>query len=79
MSADTYAALEDAIRAHIGDETGDGLLTDWVVVAASVNAEPDVTVYSDACSETAAHSLEGLLRIGVRRVVDRDLYEDEDD
>lgn len=77
MSAETYAALEEAIRAHVADENTDWpILTDWVLLTASAGSDALLTGYTDACSESPTHALEGLLHRGLRRLVDRDNGDD---
>lgn len=39
MSAETKAALDAAITAHVTDETGGALVTGWVVQAAGIKGE----------------------------------------
>lgn len=76
MSAETYDAVVDALRAHVADEMPEqGLLTDWYAVLASVGAEMDVTSYLHVSSQAASHVHAGLLRIGVRR---QDAFHDGD-
>lgn len=67
MSAETRAALEAAIQAHITDECGDArALTDWVVCAGFVNldspADRSRHSYIHA-SEGPAHSVMGLVNM----------------
>ena len=78
MSDETYDVLEQAIRDHVADVTDGCIATDWVLLSAAVGAEPLLTRYVDACSETAAHSLEGLLHRAVRKASD-DTDEDDDE
>ena len=72
MSAATYAALEDAVRAHVADELGGQIVVDWVLLTASAGQLVDVTTYLDACSESPQHTLEGLISRGLRRIIARD-------
>ncbi len=69
MSAETYAALDAAVTAHIIDEALDeaDLVRDWVVVAStsSLDDEQDVqeiTVHRSA--STALYAVTGLLEWG---------------
>ena len=39
MSADTKAALEAALNAHITDVTDGDILTDWTLIAATTSVE----------------------------------------
>lgn len=76
MSAETYAAVEEAIAAHLSEEHGTQLLlTDWYIVAASVGEEVDRTLYTHICSSSPEHSLEGLLAKGLRRMTGDEEYE----
>jgi hypothetical protein len=71
VSAETYAALEDAIRAHVADEAhdGHGLLTDWYLLTASVSGQTmDTTDYLHICSDMPTHSALGLVTIAFRRL-----------
>lgn len=73
VSAETYAALEAAIRAHVADSNAEWpILTDWVLLTASAGNDALLTGYTDACSESPTHALEGLLHRGLRRCVARD-------
>lgn len=67
MSEDTWQAVADALRAHLGDEQ-QGLLTDWVAVAACVLPDDsEVTGYQYISSKnTPAHSRLGLALAGYR-------------
>ena len=80
MSDETKAALEDALRAHVADESDYPLTTDWYIIAASVGEDPWLTDYVHVCSDTPLHSLMGLVSIAKRRLVnDHDAPADEDD
>ena len=70
MSAQTYAALEDAIRAHVADEAHDGhtLLTDWYLLTAAVSIEAGTTDYLHTCSDSPIHAALGLVTIAFRRL-----------
>lgn len=70
MSAQTYAALEDAIRAHVADEAHEGhtLLTDWYLLTAAVSGEVGTTDYLHICSDSPLHATLGLVTIAVRRL-----------
>jgi hypothetical protein len=70
--------LEDAIRAHVADSNSDWpVLTDWVLLAASAGNEPLLTGYTDACSESPGHALEGLISRGLRPIVQRESEDDD--
>lgn len=72
MSAETYAALEAAIAAHISDEYAEQqITTDWYLIAAHVGAEIRQTAYTHICSDSAPHSLSGLVWQAQKRL-DRD-------
>lgn len=71
MSAETFAALEDAIRAHVADEAQGGhtLLTDWYLLTAAVSGSVmDSTDYLHICSDMPVHSSLGLVTIAFRRL-----------
>jgi hypothetical protein len=80
MSDETFAAVEDAIRAHVAD-CADGaprLLTDWYVITAAVGEEMAENHYLHVCSETAMHSLHGLVDLAHRRLLsDAGSYDEE--
>ena len=68
-------ALDDAIRAHIGDRHGlDRLVTEWAVVAAHVPPENDgQTAYSlVAPPRVPWHSTAGLLMVGQEALAEDD-------
>lgn len=70
MSEVTYAALEDALRAHIADETDGGYLTAWTLAAAAVSpADPNETHYTYANHEGAPHEWLGLQAMAHRRAM----------
>lgn len=70
MSSETYAALEDAIRAHVADEGHDGhtLLTDWYLLTAAVSTDIGTTDYLHICSDMPVHSAVGLVTVAFRRL-----------
>jgi hypothetical protein len=71
MSAATYEALEQAIRAHVADEgnNGHGFLTDWYLLTAAISGETvDSTDYLHTCSDMALHSALGLVTLAFRRL-----------
>lgn len=80
MSAETWTAVEDAISAHIADEsdTGPRLLTDWYLISASVGGDGETTYYQHATSESSQHVLAGLSLVAYRRML-RYLDGNEDD
>ena len=45
MSKETSQALEDALAAHVADENGGALLTDYLVIAAAVPADGDMETH----------------------------------
>jgi hypothetical protein len=73
MSDETFAALADAIQAHITDDGGQDddqfLLTDWVVYSYSASmTEVGVGAYQRASNNMPGHTLLGLadrLRLNV--------------
>lgn len=76
MSDQTRQALEDAISAHMLDETGEDqvVLSEWIVITASQYMSPDkeyITGYNWACTKTMSHShILGLLQMGTNFVND---------
>jgi len=63
MSDETYAALEDAIRAHIADQQGaDRFIVDWALAVSSKPFEESSTDYGFTYSDSQPHALEGLSR-----------------
>lgn len=70
MSAETRAAVEDAIRAHVADESDDPrVVVDWVVLTSDSGADMDSTGYYYACRDGMPwHSLTGLLSHFLRRL-----------
>jgi len=75
MSDATWAAVRDAIQAHVNDEWGDSrILTDWVVMAASFGIEPNLTSYDYIVSDdTPKHNVMGLCHMLVDTYGHRDL------
>lgn len=62
MSAESRARMEDAIRAHVADESDGGLCTAWVLAAVNVEpADPGVVGYTFWNSATPRHEIVGLL------------------
>jgi len=68
MSAETKAAMEAAIQAHLADEfenASDILLTDYVMACAAVRMDPgaelNTTSYSWWSNGGAHHSMRGLV------------------
>lgn len=69
MSAETYAALDAAITAHVIDEALDqaDLVRDWVVVAStsSLNNDEDIQeIAVHRSGSTALYTVTGLLEWG---------------
>ncbi|MCG7285373.1 hypothetical protein MHY85_05205 [Cellulomonas sp. ACRRI] len=63
MSDDTYAALEDAIRAHITNQQGaDRFIVDWALAVSSKPFDDNSTGYGFTYSDSQPHALEGLTR-----------------
>lgn len=70
MSTATYAVLEDAVRAHVADETDGGYATAWHIVAAAVSPDsPDETHYQYVTHDGAPHEWIGLLWMAQRRAM----------
>ena len=70
MSDTTYAALEDAIRAHVADETSGGYLTCWYLAAAAARPEDaQCTEYVYANHDGAPHEWLGLQWMAQRRAM----------
>ena len=78
MSAETKAALESAIAAHIADATDGNILTDWGMVTASTTMEDigsGATVYRFDCNDgQPAHVSYGLMSYALQSSV----WEEED-
>jgi len=64
MSAETRAALEDAIAAHIRDENDGAILTGFVAIACGVSAQDErpATRYSFCDGGVPWHQTAGLLK-----------------
>lgn len=77
MSDDTRGAIEDAIRAHIEAEGGDGeIVTSWLlVIATAIPAEKDSTAYYVRHPDQPLHSTLGLIQISQQYA--RDKWNDE--
>ena len=76
MSAETREAITDALRAHAADEWDGDLIVDWVVTAATIDAEGGYahgTVYSRDPAPT--YVVRGLLGEALAHLDE----EDEDD
>ena len=68
MSAETYAALEQALREHVADETDGGYLVHWHVAAHAVSSDdPDSSRYHYAHHDGPPHEWWGLLQMADRR------------
>lgn len=68
MSAETYEALEDALRAHVADATDGGYLTAWTLTAhAVVPDDAGASRYVYANHDGAPHEWTGLLHMALRR------------
>lgn len=71
MSAETYAALQQAITAHVMDEMEEpaDIVRDWVMVAAVSNIDDDGTmaeIVVHKAPSTALYSVTGLLHWGAQ-------------
>jgi hypothetical protein len=70
MSVDTYRAVEDAIRAHVADETEGGYLTAWTLACAAVSpSDANATSYVYANHDGAPHEWLGLQSMARRRAI----------
>lgn len=70
MSDETYAAVEEAIQAHLADENDGAYLTHWHLVAAgAVPTASNETVYQYANHDGAPHEWIGLLWMAHRRAM----------
>jgi len=78
MSAETKAALDDAIRAHIADECDGKTVMHWVIGVYSVAATDFGTgagsYYRDVADNQPHHVTDGLLH-AVQRITD-DIWDD---
>lgn len=63
MSRETYAALQDAIQAHVQDNGSDDLiLTDWVLYSYSTSmSRANTGAYQRVGSDMPPHTLLGLI------------------
>jgi hypothetical protein len=78
VSAETKAALEAALRAHVADEQPDyPLLAAYYAICASVGSDVNKTGYLHARSESAAYELMGLVNIA-KLNLDGDYLKDDD-
>ena len=67
MSAETKAALDEAIRAHSVAEWEGDLVVDWVLVAGLVSPDSVNTIAVDASRDNMPHYVTvGLLTEGLR-------------
>lgn len=80
MSESTFAALEDAIRAHVADEghVQNTILTDWYLMTAAACIDIGTTDYLHICSDSPLHTTLGLVTLAFRRL-NRLTEDDEDD
>lgn len=73
MSQQTWQAIEDAVRAHVADESDGGFLTAWVMAAANADpANPRSFGYTYANSETPRHEIVGLLDMAHTKIATED-------
>lgn len=80
MSDTTWQAVEDAVAAHLADESDGALLTSWVLAATGVSAadEDRTSRYLHANSDGPWHPLLGLMHM--QRVTwEQRLLEDRED
>lgn len=71
MSAETLAAIEAAIAAHVADEYDDPwLVTHWYAIASAASATDDsVTNYVHMAPNHPLHSHLGLVTLAERRLL----------
>lgn len=79
MSAATKAALEEALTAHIADQTDGDLVTDWALVAATSTLDNIGTgrtsYFIEANTNQPVHVMAGLFRYASEHVI----WGDDDD
>lgn len=70
MSAETKAAVDRAIRAHLADECDEEpwLLTDWYVICAPSDSSMERTNYLHIRSEAPTHIHMGLVHLAQRNL-----------
>lgn len=80
MSAETYAALEAAIAAHVADHQPNfPMVTDWYLITAGVGDQHGQTGYLHVSSEPMpTHVMFGLVGVAHDRV-HREAIQDDDD
>ena len=80
MSDQTKRTIDDAICAHVSDETGKRVVA-WVLVAAAIDpetyADGGAHYWREQSDGQQLHVTEGLLRVGIRMV--RDSWNNEGD
>lgn len=65
MSAETARAIDEAISAHVAEESAGGYTMGWVLVAASaISDDSESTAYWYKTSGAPIHHTLGLLDIG---------------
>jgi hypothetical protein len=70
VSDSTYAALEEALRAHVADETDGGYLVHWTLAAAAARPDDsDSTEYVYANHDGPPHEWLGLQSMAHRRAM----------
>ena len=80
MSEVTKQVIDEAIRAHVTDESGEPrIVTEWYVISAAVSTEAGETHYQHVVSDSPWHSLTGLVHLAWRRMSSWTDIEDEDD
>jgi len=72
VSAESVRAIEDAIREHVAEEFAEVILTDWVVILAAATSDGcgAATQYDCLTSHSPIHTVEGLLRRGLRIITE---------
>ena len=82
MSAETKAALEAALAAHIADQCNGDLVTDWALVAATSTLDAIGTgatrYFIEANTNQPVHVMAGLFRYAGEHVIWGDDDDDKD-
>ncbi len=83
MSAETKAALEAALTAHIADQCNGALVTDWALVAATTMLDaigtPATRYFIEANTNQPVHVMAGLFRYASEKVIWVDDDDDSED
>jgi len=69
----TYAALEDAIRAHVAASSDEGeIVTDWYLIVAGEVMTEQRTNYTHIANDAPLHTHYGLVSLALRRLLQDD-------